>query len=58
MTFNARSVDLIDFDCGPSNNFWHSKDDTLANCSKESLVAIGKITLLGLGELEAQLGGN
>jgi hypothetical protein len=58
MAINVRSVDLIDFDYGPNNSFWHSKDDTLANCSKASLAAIGKITLLGLVELEKMLGGS
>jgi glutaminyl-peptide cyclotransferase len=58
MAINVRSVDLIDFDYGPNNSFWHTKDDTLANCSKQSLEAIGKITLLGLRELEKQLGGS
>ncbi len=58
MAINVRSVDLIDFDYGPNNSLWHTKDDTLANCSKESLAAIGKITLLGLGELETTLGGS
>jgi hypothetical protein len=57
MAINVRSVDLIDFDYGPNNSLWHSKDDTIANCSKESLAAIGKITLLGLGELETLLSG-
>jgi Zn-dependent M28 family amino/carboxypeptidase len=57
MAINVRSVDLIDFDYGPNNGWWHTKDDVLANCSKESLEAIGKITLLGLGELEKALDG-
>jgi hypothetical protein len=57
MAINVKSVDLIDFDYGPTNAWWHTKDDVLANCSKESLAAIGKITLLGLGKLEALIDG-
>jgi glutaminyl-peptide cyclotransferase len=57
MAVNIKSVDLIDFDYGPNNSWWHSKDDVLANCSKESLDAVGKITLLGLGQLEKLLDG-
>lgn len=57
MAINVRSVDLIDFDYGPNNAWWHTKDDVLANCSKESLRAVGRITLLGLGQLEALLDG-
>lgn len=57
MAINVKSVDLIDFDYGPNNGWWHTKDDVLANCSKESLDAIGRITLLGLVELEKQIGG-
>jgi hypothetical protein len=57
MAVNIKSIDLIDFDYGPNNSWWHSKDDVLANCSKASLDAIGKITLLGLQNLEALLDG-
>jgi hypothetical protein len=55
MAIGVPSVDLIDFEYGPNNAWWHSKDDVLANCSKESLGVIGKITLLGLGALETHL---
>jgi hypothetical protein len=57
MSANIKSVDLIDFDYGQNNANWHTKDDVLANCSKESLDAIGKITLLGLGSLGTLLDG-
>jgi hypothetical protein len=55
MAIGVPSVDLIDFDYGPNNTFWHRQDDVAANCSKESLAAIGKITLLGLEALEELL---
>jgi hypothetical protein len=46
------SVDLIDFDFGPGNAYWHSADDTLAHCSRASLDAIGRIVTASLPELE------
>jgi Zn-dependent M28 family amino/carboxypeptidase len=50
-----RAIDLIDFDYGPNNSYWHTVDDNLANCSRESLDAIGRIVLLSLPRIEAHL---
>ncbi|MCC6407205.1 MAG: M28 family peptidase [Planctomycetes bacterium] len=47
------SIDLIDFQYGPANAYWHTRDDTLANCSKESLGVIGKLVLGAVPALEA-----
>ncbi len=47
------SVDLIDFDYGPDNEWWHSAEDTLDKCSQESLGIAGRIVLLGLPRVEA-----
>lgn len=46
-------LDLIDLDFGPQNSYWHSPQDTLENCSKDSLDAAGRIVLAGLPGLEA-----
>jgi len=46
------SLDLIDFDYGPNNAYWHTPEDTLEHCSKESLGAVGRIVLGGLPGLE------
>lgn len=46
------SVDLIDFDYGPNNAWWHSAEDTLDKVSKASLDVIGRIVLLGLPAVE------
>ncbi len=46
------SVDLIDFSYGPGNRYWHDEQDTLENCSRESLEIIGRIVLAGLPALE------
>jgi glutaminyl-peptide cyclotransferase len=46
------SVDLIDFEYGPANEYWHSPDDVLANCSAQSLATAGQIVLHALPPLE------
>ena len=48
-------IDLIDFDYGPNNRYWHSDDDTLEHCSAASLRKIGEVTLAGLVALERKL---
>ncbi|MBL8863444.1 MAG: M28 family peptidase [Planctomycetes bacterium] len=52
----VRSINLIDFDYGPHNAYWHSAQDVPENCSQASLDAIGRITLRGLAELQVLLG--
>ena len=52
LAIGVPSLDMIDFDFGPGNAWWHTADDTLDKCSAESLGAIGKITLLGLPAVE------
>ena len=46
------AVDLIDFQFGPENSWWHTKEDTLDKCSRKSLEAIGRIVLAGLPSVE------
>ena len=38
-------VDLIDFDYGYNNVFWHTPDDTLDKLSPRSLEIVGDTTL-------------
>jgi hypothetical protein len=52
MALNIPSVDLIDFNYGPDNRYWHTADDTAAHCSAKSLGITGRIVLLGLARLE------
>jgi Zn-dependent M28 family amino/carboxypeptidase len=49
------SLDLIDFDYGPQNSFWHTHEDTLDKCSEASLGVAGKFVLSGLPALERHL---
>lgn len=46
------SLDLIDFEYGPGNAYWHTTDDVLAHCSKESLAKVGRVVLEALPALE------
>ncbi len=46
------AVDLIDFDYGPNNSYWHSAQDTLDHCSPLSLTIVGRVVAATLGELE------
>ena len=39
------SVDLIDFDYGYNNVFWHTAEDTLEKLSPKSLAIVGTVTL-------------
>ena len=39
------SVDLIDFEYGYNNVFWHTPEDTLDKLSPKSLAIVGTVTL-------------
>jgi glutaminyl-peptide cyclotransferase len=47
------ALDLIDFDYGPENSYWHTDQDTMDKLSAESLGVVGKVLL---GVLEAMDG--
>jgi glutaminyl-peptide cyclotransferase len=46
------SVDIIDFDYGPDNSYWHTPEDTLNKISPESLEKIGRLVLAMLPSLQ------
>lgn len=46
------AVDLIDFDYGPGNRYWHSREDTVDKLSARSLGVIGEVVLETLRRLE------
>ncbi|MBK7877934.1 MAG: M28 family peptidase [Planctomycetes bacterium] len=48
------SIDLIDFEYGPANAYWHTRDDSLAHCSQESLRRVGALVLAALPTLERE----
>lgn len=49
------SVDIIDFDYGPNNSYWHTAQDTVDHCSPQSLEVVGRVVLSMLQELENSL---
>ena len=49
------AVDIIDFDYGPDNSYWHTKEDTLDKISAQSLKIVGDVVLLSLPKIEAQI---
>jgi glutaminyl-peptide cyclotransferase len=46
------ATDLLDFDYGPNNRYWHTAQDTLDKCSPTSLTIVGRVVLATLSELE------
>ncbi|OFV99742.1 MAG: hypothetical protein A3F68_02375 [Acidobacteria bacterium RIFCSPLOWO2_12_FULL_54_10] len=46
------AADLIDFNYGPSNRYWHSADDTLDKLSAQSLGIVGEVLLAVVEELD------
>ncbi len=51
------SVDIIDFDYGFDNIYWHSEKDTADKCSPQSLEIVGNTLLRALPRVEHRLQG-
>ncbi|MGH9344184.1 MAG: M28 family peptidase [Terriglobia bacterium] len=47
------AVDIIDFDYGPDNSYWHTARDTLDHCSPTSLGIVGRVVTAMLGALDS-----
>lgn len=45
------SLDLIDFDYGPSNTYWHTEKDTIDKLSAHSLQVVGDVVVAVLRKL-------
>lgn len=48
------AVDLIDFEFGPNNRYWHTPQDTLDKVSPRSMERVGQIVLRTLEKLAAR----
>lgn len=48
------SLNLIDFEYGPGNRYWHTEEDSLDKLSAESLATVGNLVLGILKRLEAE----
>jgi Zn-dependent M28 family amino/carboxypeptidase len=49
------AVDLIDFNYGPNNAYWHTNEDTLDKVSGESVRIVGDVVIRSLPEISKQL---
>jgi glutaminyl-peptide cyclotransferase len=48
----ATAADVIDFDYGPNNSWWHSDKDTMDKLSAVSLGTVGKVVIEAIRKLE------
>lgn len=48
------AINLIDFNYGPGNSYWHTKDDNMEHVSADSLGRIGRLVLTALPAVEAE----
>ncbi len=48
----VNAVDLIDFDYGPNNSYWHTDQDTLDKLSADSFQVVGTVVLEVMKKLE------
>jgi Zn-dependent M28 family amino/carboxypeptidase len=48
------ALNLIDFDYGPDNRYWHTADDSLDKLSADSLSTVGRLVLEILRRLEQE----
>ena len=46
------ALDLIDFDYGPNNSWWHTSQDTMDKVSAESLLIVGDVLVETIRRLE------
>ena len=51
---NVPSINLIDFNFGPGNAYWHTLEDNLDHVSAESLGRIGRLILAALPSVERE----
>jgi Zn-dependent M28 family amino/carboxypeptidase len=43
--FGVPVVDIIDFDYGPNNSYWHQASDTMDKLSPQSFEVVGSVIL-------------
>jgi glutaminyl-peptide cyclotransferase len=54
LNIGVPAIDLIDFNYGPGNRYWHTEQDTMDKLSAASLQAVGDVILAALKKLEAK----
>lgn len=50
------AIDIIDFDFGPNNSYWHTQEDTLDKLSPRSLAVVGDIALEAIWRIGSEWG--
>ncbi len=50
----VNAMDLIDFDYGPDNRYWHTEQDTIDKLGAGSLEAVGRVVAEAVRRLERQ----
>jgi Zn-dependent M28 family amino/carboxypeptidase len=48
----VNALDLIDFDYGPNNAYWHTEQDTVDKLSAHSLDVVGTVLIAVLRKLQ------
>jgi Zn-dependent M28 family amino/carboxypeptidase len=48
----VNAADLIDFDYGPDNSYWHTSRDTMDKLSADSFRVVGTVVLEAIQRLE------
>ena len=48
----VNALDLIDFDYGPNNEYWHTEKDTMDKLSAHSLDVVGNVLVAVLRKLQ------
>ena len=51
-------IDIIDFNYGPNNSYWHSNQDTLDKIDGESIKIVGDVVIKSLPEIFKHLNAN
>jgi len=46
-------LDIIDFNYGPDNQYWHTDQDTMDKLSAQSLEIVGTVVLEAIHRLES-----
>lgn len=49
----VKALDLIDFQYGPNNSFWHTPEDTMDKLAPRSFEVVGRVVLEAIRRLEA-----
>ena len=52
----VNSIDLIDFDYGPKNAYWHQASDTMDKLSAHSFQVVGDVVMALVKQLESKMG--